>query len=128
MSFLKEIFEKRKDKKYGKGHKLGSTPTEHQSIAPTMSQNQRPMSSREQPSEASQMAGQAALLRLQQQQNPVRPKTSTNQLAKEMKESLDLKEKEYEKAIGLKNHYFGDRKVTININYLNIFYSLRIKF
>jgi len=27
MSFLKNLFEKRKDKKYGKGHKLGDSNT-----------------------------------------------------------------------------------------------------
>jgi hypothetical protein len=120
MSFIKQLFEKRKEKKYGKGHKLGSLPTDnssyqHQSIsgAAALPPNERSMNARSQPTEASQMAGQAALMRLQQQQNPSRPKTAAaaNQIANEMKSSLKLQEKEIEKAMDLKNHYFGDKKV-----------------
>jgi hypothetical protein len=116
MSFIKQLFEKRKEKKYGKGHKLGSVPTDnspyqHQSIAGAAA-IERPMTARSQPTEASQMAGQAALMRIQQQQNPSRPKTAaTNKLSNEMKDSLKLQDKEMEKALELKNHYFGDKKV-----------------
>ena len=115
MSFIKQLFEKRKEKKYGKGHKLGSAPSDnspyqHQSIA--AASIDRPMTARSQPTEASQMAGQAAMMRLHQQQNPSRPKTAAaNQLANEMKGSLKIQEKEMEKALELKNHYFVDKKV-----------------
>ena len=113
MSFLKELFEKRKEKKYGKGQKLGSTPTDYSNYASNQQADQRPASSRVQQSEASQLAGQAALQRLQQLQNPVKPRPTTaiNRLANEMSDNLKVKEKEYEKAIELKNHYFGDKTV-----------------
>lgn len=64
MSFLKNLFEKRKDKKYGKGHKLGDgTPS-----VPSLPSHQelpayRPQTSVGQ-SEASRMAGEAALSRM----------------------------------------------------------------
>ena len=63
MSFLKNLFEKRKDKKYGKGHKLGdgnsAQPEYHQSQESTY----QPQTSINQ-SEASRMAGEAALSRM----------------------------------------------------------------
>lgn len=110
MSFIKNLFEKRKDKKYGKGHKLGdgSTPITQRSdyqeqpvYRPQTSQN---------PSEASRMAGEAALARMNNKN--ARPTTSTykSQLSKELEKS-NLKEAEMKKAMALKDHYFGQRTV-----------------
>ena len=62
-NFLKNLFDKKKDKKYGKGHKLGDG-TQPQPIL----QNQnyqpayRPQTGSQ--SEASRMAGEAALARM----------------------------------------------------------------
>jgi len=73
MSFIKELFEKRKDKKYGKGHRLGasSDPSHENRNAQSSSQavasefaNQTPRS------EAALMAGKAALERFEQQNKP----------------------------------------------------------
>lgn len=65
MSFIKNLFEKRKDKKYGKGHKLGdgSTPSTSSQYQPEQHAAYRPPSSANQ-SEASRMAGEAALARM----------------------------------------------------------------
>ena len=73
MSFIKELLEKRKDKKYGKGHRLGasSDPSHENRNAQSSSQavasefaNQTPRS------EAALMAGKAALERFEQQNKP----------------------------------------------------------
>ena len=66
MSFIKKLFEKRKDIKYGKGHKLGdsSTPStsQHHSVI-TEQPAYQPQTSVSQ-SEASRLAGEAALARM----------------------------------------------------------------
>ena len=63
-SFFKELFEKRKDMKYGKGYKLGdSTPR------PETAQAANPTANRPQPSnptEAARRAGEAALQRIEE--------------------------------------------------------------
>lgn len=62
-NFLKNLFEKKKDKKYGKGHKLGdgnsSQPIQQNQNYPAY----KPQASGSQ-SEASRMAGEAALARM----------------------------------------------------------------
>ncbi len=63
MSFLKNLFEKRKDKKYGKGHKLGDSNTAQPSYQQQQASTYRPQTSINQ-SEASRMAGEAALSRM----------------------------------------------------------------
>ena len=72
MSFIKDLFNKRKDAKYGKGHKLGETPTTDNTPASQQQHRQPPAPSSSShssaaPSEASLRAGQAALNRMQQQ-------------------------------------------------------------
>ncbi len=71
MSFLKNLFEKRKDKKYGKGHKLGDGSTLSQPAYQQQQQlDQQPQASTYRPqtsmnqSEASRLAGEAALSRM----------------------------------------------------------------
>ncbi len=68
MSFLKNLFEKRKDKKYGKGHKLGDSNTAQPSYQQQNQQQQQASTHRPQTSinqsEASRMAGEAALSRM----------------------------------------------------------------
>ena len=67
-SFIKGLFDKRKDAKYGKGHRLGdpgaSSYESNPSPRPTTSQMDRSQTAQ---SEAARRAGEAALLRLQQQ-------------------------------------------------------------
>lgn len=71
MSFLKNLFEKRKDSKYGKGHKLGDKSTQQQNDLLIQQQQQtlaeqrafRPQTSIQ--SDAARAAGEAALSRLE---------------------------------------------------------------
>jgi hypothetical protein len=74
MSFIKELFEKRKDKKYGKGHRLGasSEPSYNDSRnAQSSSQATATEFTSQTPrSEAAIMAGKAALERFEQQNKP----------------------------------------------------------
>lgn len=68
MSLLKKLFGKDKDK-YGKGHRLGDPSTSSRES----NHNERPKSEYTRPqnvSEASLAAGQAALARMQQLQQP----------------------------------------------------------
>lgn len=107
MSFLKDLFEKRKDKKYGKGHRLGETPTQQPSFS--SSSTPRPSSSSQQNvprSDAAQKAAEAALQRLE---NSKRPSTSAvkRQVSKEVRQEAEAKNQELEKALKLKEHYFG---------------------
>lgn len=107
MSFIKNLFEKRKDKKYGKGHKLGDG-TEQQSTTPRNNNEPvyRAQTSVNQ-SEASRMAGEAALARMTNKNT--RPSTSyKSQLSKEA-EKLNLQDNEMKKALAMKEHYFGQR-------------------
>lgn len=67
MSFFKNLFDKRKDSKYGKGHKLGdkaSHEAELQNQQAKLAQTavHRPQTSQ---TDAARAAGQAALSRLQ---------------------------------------------------------------
>lgn len=69
MSFLKELFGKSKDSKYGKGHKLG-TAQDNVPVRPNTSAQQRPVpstSSMLTANEASRKAAEAALMRAQTQ-------------------------------------------------------------
>ena len=67
-SFLKNLFEKRKDKKYGKGHKLGDSNTAQQAASYQERHEEYTENvNRIEPacqSEASKRAGEAAINRL----------------------------------------------------------------
>ena len=72
MSFLKEFFEKRKDSKYGKGHKLGSAQENENAsniaLASARNAPARPSTSQYMTqNEASKKAAEAALARAQAQ-------------------------------------------------------------
>ena len=73
MSFLKEFFEKRKDSKYGKGHKLGTSSEESERANSAMAsarsavQNRPATSQYMTQNEASKKAAEAALARAQAQ-------------------------------------------------------------
>ena len=97
MSFLKNLFEKTKDHKYGKGHRLGDT-SEAKKI-----QSSEPISLKSN-NEAAQKAAEAALQRMQSTSNSTpRPSTSNSSAKKETLEQNN----EMKKAIELKDHYFG---------------------
>jgi len=110
-NFLKNLFDKKKDKKYGKGHKLGDG-TQPQPIL----QNQnyqpayRPQTGSQ--SEASRMAGEAALARMTNKNT--RPTTSSykSQVSKEIEKS-NYQDNEMKKALQLKDHYFGARSTRL---------------
>jgi hypothetical protein len=68
MSFLKELFGKSKDSKYGKGHKLGTAQDNVPARPSTSVPQQRPStSSMITANEASRKAAEAALMRAQNQ-------------------------------------------------------------
>lgn len=102
MSFLKNLFEKTKDHKYGKGHRLGDT-SESKKI-----QSSEPISLKSN-NEAAQKAAEAAIQRLQNNNTP-RPSTSNSAAAK--KEALE-QTNEMKKVLELKDHYFGKPVIKI---------------
>lgn len=101
MSFLKNLFEKRKDSKYGKGHRLGDAK-------PAEGMNRRgvpeaaPVSFRSN-NEAAMKAAEAAMQRMQTKNNPQRPSSSRATVQSELAHD----DKELKKALELKEHYFG---------------------
>jgi UBX domain-containing protein 6 len=130
MSFLKDLFQKSKNKKYGKGHRLGdaNTPAAEPSSTPRTS-NYTPMP--QQPkSEAAIKAGEAALQRLQSAKNPrPAPSAAARQLSKELQQQTESLNKELDKALKLKDHYFGQKKVipeTGLINKNRVFFTASI--
>lgn len=109
MSFIKNLFEKRKDKKYGKGHKLGdgSTPSTSSQYQPEQHAAYRPPSSANQ-SEASRMAGEAALARMTNKNAPKPTSSYKSQVSKEA-DRMNQTDAEMKKALAMKEHYFGQR-------------------
>lgn len=109
-SFIKGLFEKRKDAKYGKGHRLGDPAPSPRPSASQETERAPPVQT-----EAARRAGEAALLRLQQQNQ--KPSARSEQLQKSSAASSSSDtgakalEDEMRKAQQLKDHYFGPRKV-----------------
>lgn len=101
MSFLKKIFEKHKDSKYGKGHRLGDAQPSPESPVHGTKKNEEPVSLGSN-NEAAQKAGEAALMRLQSKTAP-RPSNSKTSMRSEVSDE----NKEMKKALELKEHYFG---------------------
>jgi UBX domain-containing protein 6 len=117
MSFLKDLFEKRKDKKYGKGHKLGSTSDQPViSNSPRIDQpaNQTPRQAAF--SDAAQKAGEAALQRLANAHNKNTARPSTPRYVDKEREEQDKLNKELDEALKLKEHYFGKPTVVEDSN------------
>jgi UBX domain-containing protein 6 len=115
MSFLKDLFKKSKDKKYGTGHRLGDT-TPRQDQPSTSRQASGYVPPQQPKSEAAIKAGEAALQRLENAKNPSRPTTAAaRQVAKELKQETEAAkkelDKEFDKALRLKDHYFGKPQV-----------------
>ena len=117
MSFLKELFGKSKDKKYGKGHRLGDAlSSATRPSSGSSSTNSNATTSRRAPpakSEAAMKAGEAALQRLENAKQPRAVSAISRQVAKEIKEDANKQErhsKELEQALKLKEHYFGKPK------------------
>ncbi|CAF0764119.1 unnamed protein product [Brachionus calyciflorus] len=104
-SFLKDLIAKHKDKKYGKGHRLGDTPTQ-QAPSYNLNSNHIAKPSTSSQSDAARRAGEAALQRLQNTNKPVRPVSSVKHTDNEL-----------EKALALKDHYFGKKqKIVDNVS------------
>lgn len=121
-SFIKGLFEKKKDIKYGKGHKLGDAVQAEQENEARMralreqqmqQHSSKPKSSAYQ-NEAARKAGEAALSRIQQQSQKakVEKPTASNKADKELNEL----EKEMHKALELKEHYFGNNEKKIDLS------------
>jgi len=115
-SFLKNLFEKRKDKKYGKGHKLGDSNTAQQAASYQERHEEYTENvNRIEPacqSEASKRAGEAAINRLNTRNT--RP-TSSNKSQLIQEKSNTIKENELQKVLMLKEHYFGLQKVSQHV-------------
>lgn len=106
-SFIKNLISKHKEKKYGKGHRLGDTPTVPSTACSAPNNISQPPGCSK--SEAARLAGEAALQRLQNLNKPVtqrRPTTATSHSSKN-----DL-----EKAFALKEHYFGKQEEVENVS------------
>ena len=106
-SFIKNLISKHKEKKHGKGHRLGDTPTV--SITTCRAPNNSSQSVGATKSEAARLAGEAALQRLQNLNKSAshrRPTTATSSSSKI----------EIEKASALKEHYFGKQEVVENVS------------
>lgn len=99
MSFLKKIFERKKDHKYGKGHRLGNASESAPQRRPETATTPISLQSN---NEAALKAAEAAMQRLSKSTTP-RPRSSKSAVPNEMSEE----EKELEKALELKEHYFG---------------------
>jgi UBX domain-containing protein 6 len=126
MSFLKDLFQKSKDKKYGKGHRLGdanrpATPAAASSTPPRSSDY---VPAQQPKSEAAIRAGEAALQRLQSAKNP-RPAASTTtaatarQLSSQLRQDTESVSKELDKALKLKEHYFGQKRLVTETGLIN---------
>lgn len=106
MSFLKKIFESSKSKKkQEKGHRLGdateSTVPRQLPVAPvSLSSN----------NEAALKAASAALQRVQSKTNPNMTRPSSSRAAVQNEMSTD--ERELQRALELKEHYFGKAVIT----------------
>lgn len=106
MSFLKDLFEKRKDKKYGKGHRLGDTTTPRNESAERPATASLSASYSTQ-SEAAKRAGEAALARQISATKPANRPTTSNASRQALKDEIESTNKEIQKAMDLKDHYFG---------------------
>lgn len=106
MSFIKKLLEKRKDMKYGPGHKLSDGKADQQqqygNMAASRDQHQMACSSN---NEAALKAAEAAMQRFNVRNPP--PKSAIQrQLSREAAQSR-LENEEIQKALKLKEHYFG---------------------
>ena len=106
MSFLKNIFEKRKDSKYGKGHRLGDATHQSDGAATTSrGQTQAPVVSLRSNNEAAMKAAEAAMQRFQNKSTT--PRASSSAARSSIQSELAQDDKELKKALELKDHYFG---------------------
>lgn len=105
MSFLKNIFEKRKDSKYGKGHRLGDATQQSDGSGTSRGQTQQPVVSLRSNNEAAMKAAEAAMQRLQSKNNT--PRASSSAARSSIQSELAQDDKELKKALELKDHYFG---------------------
>jgi len=127
-SFIKNLFDKKKEKKqnrkYGEGHKLGSAATYYSTPSPQTSRPQSSTSPSSQvtSSEASQRAGQAAVQRLEAQQHAAQNAAKQRKMAslaknmamQDLNKEKEVKDKETTKALELKKHYFGDNQIVLD--------------
>lgn len=105
MSFLKNLFEKHKDSKYGKGHRLGDA--KQQASEPSTSRGAaqaQPAVSLRSNNEAAMKAAEAAMQRMQAKSTTPRVNSAARAAAQSQ---LDQDDKEMKKALELKEHYFG---------------------
>lgn len=105
-SFIKNLIAKHKEKKYGKGHRLGDTPSQPAPTSRVPATSSQNVSSSK--SEAARLAGEAALQRLQNSNKPARPRPVTA--------GPQHSKTEMDKAIALKDHYFGHQEIVDNVS------------
>ncbi|CAF0856830.1 unnamed protein product [Didymodactylos carnosus] len=123
--FFSKIKREIKFSKAGEGHKLNEQPTSPKAnTRPTNSYSYEPRpntassTTRRSTDEAARNAAEAAQARLQQQQPPPAPANRTQesirrQAQRELEQEKSLSD-EYQKALDLKDHYFGKRQISMD--------------
>jgi UBX domain-containing protein 6 len=126
MSFFKDLFDKdkRKDAKYGKGHKLGSSQENSSSASTSRQADHHEPPQQHFQSEASKRAAEAALARSQapKSANAHSKSALTSKLNQVQLEESSLQREsttELDKALKLKDHYFNNAKQQVVDNSQN---------